>query len=170
MISHKLYQVIGFAVKQAAVTAPHLPVGLAVVVTAGPVSQGVTGTVAERVATRGIVCPPDKVPVLVDWFGVELEDMPWLVPSFNVAPQSVQPLVRLNGDVGNRKFALLRWGSVPFWAKEAKIGHTTINARAEEAPTKPAFREASKKRRCLVPVAASRFRVEASLRNWAEER
>ena len=36
--------------------------------------------------------------VLADWFGVELEDMPWFAPSFNVAPQSVQPVVRLSRD------------------------------------------------------------------------
>jgi len=87
-------------------------------------------------------------------FGVELEDMPWFAPSFNVAPQSVQPVVRLNRDSGDREFALLRWGLVPFWAKDAKFGYSTINARAEEAASKPAFREALKKRRCLVPADA----------------
>jgi putative SOS response-associated peptidase YedK len=92
--------------------------------------------------------------VLADWFGVELEDMPWFAPSYNAAPQSVQPVVRLNRDSGKREFALLRWGLVPFWAKDAKLGYTTINARAEEAATKPAFREALKKRRCLVPADA----------------
>ena len=92
--------------------------------------------------------------LLAEWFGIELEDMPWFAPSYNVAPQSVQPVVRLNRDTGRREFALLRWGLVPFWAKEAKIGHSTINARAEEVAAKPAFREALKKRRCLVPADA----------------
>jgi putative SOS response-associated peptidase YedK len=92
--------------------------------------------------------------VLADWFGVELEDMPWFAPSFNVAPQSVQPVVRVNRDAGNREFALMRWGLVPQWAKDAKIGYNTINARAEEAASKPVFREALKKRRCLVPADA----------------
>ena len=92
--------------------------------------------------------------VLADWFGVELEDMPWFVPTYNAAPQSTQPVVRLNADTGKREFALLRWGLVPFWAKEAKFGFTTINARAEEAAAKPAFRDALKKRRCLVPADA----------------
>jgi putative SOS response-associated peptidase YedK len=92
--------------------------------------------------------------VLADWFGVELEDMPWFAPSYNVAPQSVQPVVRLNRDSGQREFAPLRWGLVPFWAKDAKFGYTTINARAEEAAAKPAYREALKKRRCLVPADA----------------
>lgn len=80
--------------------------------------------------------------------------MPWFAPTFNAAPQSVQPVVRLNRDSGHCEFAQLRWGLVPFWAKDAKFGYTTINARAEEAATKPAYREALKKRRCLVPADA----------------
>jgi putative SOS response-associated peptidase YedK len=97
--------------------------------------------------------------VLADWFGVELEDMPWFAPSYNAAPQSVQPVVRwkqdrLNRDSGEREFAQLRWGLVPFWAKDDKFGYTTINARAEEVASKPAYREALKKRRCLVPADA----------------
>jgi putative SOS response-associated peptidase YedK len=48
----------------------------------------------------------------------------------------------------------MRWGLVPFWAKDAKIGYSTINARAEEAAGKPAYREALKRRRCLVPADA----------------
>ncbi len=92
--------------------------------------------------------------VLADWFGVELEDMPWFAPSYNVAPQSTQPVVRLNRDSGNREFALMRWGLVPYWAKDAKMAYTTINARAEEVASKPAYREALKKRRCLIPADA----------------
>ncbi len=92
--------------------------------------------------------------VLADWFGVDLEDLPPFDPSYNVAPQSVQPVVRLGRDTGDREFALMRWGIVPFWAKDAKIGYTTINARAEEVAAKPAFREALRKRRCLVPADA----------------
>jgi len=92
--------------------------------------------------------------VLADWFGLELEEMPWFAHSYNAAPQSVQPAVRLNHDSGRREVALLRWGLVPFWAKDAKIGYNTINARAEDVASKPAFREALKKRRCLVPADA----------------
>ena len=92
--------------------------------------------------------------LLTEWFGIELEDMPWFAPSYNVAPQSVQPVVRPNRDTGTPEFALLRWGLVPFWAKDPKFGYSTINARAEEAAAKPAFRDALKKRRCLVPADA----------------
>jgi putative SOS response-associated peptidase YedK len=92
--------------------------------------------------------------VLAEWFGVDLEDVPPFAPSYNVAPQSLQPLVRVNRDSGKPEFALLRWGLVPFWAKDTKIGYSTINARAEEAASKPAFRDAMRKRRCLVPADA----------------
>lgn len=92
--------------------------------------------------------------ILADWFGVSLEEMPWFEPTFNAAPQSTQPVVRLNRDTGGREIALLKWGLVPSWAKDAKIAYTTINARAEDAPAKPAYREAFKKRRCLIPADA----------------
>ena len=92
--------------------------------------------------------------VLADWFGVDVEDMPWFAPSYNVAPQSTQPVVRLNAETGKREFALMRWGLVPYWAKDAKVGYSTINARAEEAASKPLYREALKKRRCLIPADA----------------
>ncbi|HEY6488931.1 MAG: SOS response-associated peptidase [Terracidiphilus sp.] len=92
--------------------------------------------------------------VLADWFGVPLEEMPWFAPTFNAAPQSTQPVVRLSRDTGAREFALARWGLVPFWARDPKFGYSTINARAEEVVSKPAFREALKQRRCLVPADA----------------
>src|ERR1700732_4002521 len=46
----------------------------------------------------------------------------------------------------------MRWGLIPYWAKDIKIGFSTINARAEKVDTKPAFREAFRQRRCLVPL------------------
>jgi putative SOS response-associated peptidase YedK len=46
----------------------------------------------------------------------------------------------------------MRWGLVPAWAKDAKIGYSTINARSEDVESKPAFREAFKKRHCLIPA------------------
>lgn len=92
--------------------------------------------------------------VLADWFGVDLEETPFFAPTFNAAPQSTQPVLRLNGDTGKREFSLMRWGLVPFWARDEKLGLSTINARAEEVASKPLFREAFKRRRCLVPADA----------------
>ena len=53
---------------------------------------------------------------------------------------------------GQRALDVMRWGLIPYWAKDIKIGFSTINARAEEVDSKPAFREAFQRRRCLVPV------------------
>jgi putative SOS response-associated peptidase YedK len=91
--------------------------------------------------------------LLAEWFEMDLEQMRW-APTWNAAPQSYQPVVRLSSESGQREAALLRWGLVPSWAKDAHIGLKTINARAEEVETKPAFRAALKKRRCLVPADA----------------
>jgi putative SOS response-associated peptidase YedK len=92
--------------------------------------------------------------VLAEWFGVDLEGASTFAQDYNVAPQSVQPVVRLGRDSGAREFALMRWGLVPFWANDAKIGYSMINARSEEAASKPVFREALRNRRCLVPADA----------------
>jgi len=91
--------------------------------------------------------------LLAEWFEMDLEQMRW-APTWNAAPQSFQPVVRRDPQTGQREAALLRWGLVPSWAKDARIGLNTINARAEEVATKPTFRAALKKRRCLVPADA----------------
>ena len=88
---------------------------------------------------------------VAQWFDIDTSDLPVFAPSFNVAPQSTQPVVRLDRDTGKRQLVLMRWGLIPFWAKDAKIGFSTINAKAETLATSPAFREALKHRRCLVP-------------------
>ena len=70
-------------------------------------------------------------------------------PRFNIAPTQNVPVLL---DESPDELTELRWGLVPFWAKEIKIGSTLINARAETVKSKPAFREAYQKRRCLVPA------------------
>jgi putative SOS response-associated peptidase YedK len=70
---------------------------------------------------------------------------------FNIAPTQLAPVVR--GDAnGNRELAMLRWGLVPFWAKDLAIGNRMINARCETLAEKPSFRHAFRARRCLVPA------------------
>ena len=91
---------------------------------------------------------------LAHWFGADEADLPEFGPSYNVAPQTFQPVVRLNRDTGQREIVLMRWGLIPYWSKDAKIGYSTINAKAETIATAPAFREAIKRRRCLVPADA----------------
>jgi putative SOS response-associated peptidase YedK len=73
-------------------------------------------------------------------------------PSWNVAPTDSLPIVRYNEKTGSRTLDMMRWGLVPYWAKNVKIGFSTINAMAETVDTKPMFREAFRRRRCLVPV------------------
>ncbi len=79
------------------------------------------------------------------------EGLPNLAPRFNVAPTQSVPVVRREED-GSRQLAQLRWGLVPFWAKDLSIGAKMINARSETVAEKPAFRQAFAKRRCLVPA------------------
>jgi putative SOS response-associated peptidase YedK len=88
-----------------------------------------------------------------DAFRAGIPDHLDFLPSYNIAPQSFQPIVRLSADTEERELALMRWGLIPFWAKDAKIGFSTINARAETVATSPAFREALQRRRCLVPAS-----------------
>jgi putative SOS response-associated peptidase YedK len=88
------------------------------------------------------------------WFGVEDDEAVAWGTSYNVAPQTFQPVVRLNRDTGLREIVLMRWGLIPYWSKDTKIGFSTINAKAETVATAPAFREAFRRRRCLVPADA----------------
>jgi putative SOS response-associated peptidase YedK len=77
---------------------------------------------------------------------------PNVAPSWNVAPTDPLPVVRYDPKASERSLDVMRWGLVPFWAKDIKVGFSNINAMAETVDTKPAFREAFQRRRCLVPV------------------
>jgi len=79
----------------------------------------------------------------------EVEELKGFEPRFNVAPTQEMPVVR-RADGSGRRVDCLRWGLIPFWAKEKKIGYRMINARSETAANKPSFRNAFKSRRCLV--------------------
>ncbi len=71
------------------------------------------------------------------------------LPNFNVAPTQLHPVITLQEPT---VIHLYRWGLIPFWAKDMKIGAKMINARIEGIADKPAFRQAFQKRRCLVPL------------------
>ena len=73
------------------------------------------------------------------------------VARYNIAPTQKAPVVRQRD--GKRECAMLGWGLIPFWAKDAKIAYKTINARAETVATAPSYRAAFKARRCLVPTS-----------------
>ena len=73
-------------------------------------------------------------------------------PSWNVAPTDSLPVVRYDRKAEQRSLDLLRWGLIPYWAKDIKVGFANINAKAEGIETRPAFCQAFERRRCLVPV------------------
>jgi SOS response associated peptidase (SRAP) len=77
---------------------------------------------------------------------------PNVAPSWNVAPTDPLPVVRFDAKAGERSLDVMRWGLVPHWAKDMKVGFANINAKAEGIESKPAFRDAFQRRRCLVPV------------------
>jgi putative SOS response-associated peptidase YedK len=83
-------------------------------------------------------------------FGIPPErPAPNFAASWNVAPTDPLPIVRFDAKDKQRTLEIMRWGLIPYWAKDIKIGLSTINARAEEVDTKPAFREAY---RCLPSI------------------
>jgi putative SOS response-associated peptidase YedK len=85
---------------------------------------------------------------IADLFGIGCDIT--LPPRFNIAPSQLVPVVRADGR-GGRELVPMRWGLVPHWNRDPKpVGH--IHARAETAPEKPAFRDAFRRRRCLVPA------------------
>ena len=83
-------------------------------------------------------------------FGVELTEGLAFEPTYNAAPGQTLPVIV--PETSGRTLALMRWGLVPSWARDEKIGYKLINARSETASTKPIFRAALRERRCLVPA------------------
>lgn len=86
--------------------------------------------------------------LMQDTFGYA--EQPNFPPRYNIAPTQPIPVVRL--DSGRRSLALVRWGLIPAWVKDPRGFSLLINARAESVLDKPAFRNAMRRRRCLVPA------------------
>lgn len=87
---------------------------------------------------------------LAEHFGVD-DEIEW-EPRYNIAPTQPVVVIRQDRDQPKRTFSLMRWGLIPYWSKDISIGNKTINAMSETVAEKPAFREAIRKRRCLVPA------------------
>ena len=81
----------------------------------------------------------------------QVSEMPEIVPRYNIAPTQPVTAVRLSRE-GERELTHFRWGLIPSWAKDEKIGSRLINARSETVHEKPSFRAAFKRRRCLIPA------------------
>jgi hypothetical protein len=89
--------------------------------------------------------------ILEEHFGTDSDEVVW-APRYNIAPTQFVPVVRQNPDTDRRELSLLRWGLVPSWSRDVSKAASMINARAETADTKPAFRDALRLRRCLIPA------------------
>jgi putative SOS response-associated peptidase YedK len=81
----------------------------------------------------------------------DLDDCADFPIRYNITPGTNIPVIRLSPD-GKRVLHLLRWGLVPHWAKDPSIGARLNNARGESVAEKASFRDAFKRRRCLVPA------------------
>jgi putative SOS response-associated peptidase YedK len=84
---------------------------------------------------------------LAEHFGIPVVEIP---PRYNITPTQEVLAIRAAG--AGREFVNLRWGLIPSWAKDKKIGARLINARADGVADKPSFRSAFKSRRCLIPA------------------
>jgi putative SOS response-associated peptidase YedK len=97
----------------------------------------------------------DKQKIAEAFHATKVDDFPLPPWDYNVAPTTMQPVVRQSRDTHERELVLLRWGLVPFFAKSLAEfkGFSTINARAETLAKSATYREAYKKRRCIVPAS-----------------
>lgn len=89
--------------------------------------------------------------ILEEHFAADWDDAEWS-PRYNIAPTQSVPVVRQNRKTASRELSLIRWGLVPSWAKDPSKGAAMINARSETAAIKPAFSDALKFRRYLIPA------------------
>jgi putative SOS response-associated peptidase YedK len=93
--------------------------------------------------------------VLIEHFhleGVPTDELPLFEPRNNIAPTQEIAVVRGGDGSSRRNVAMLRWGLIPSWADDVKIGNRLINARGETIAEKPSFRRAFRSRRCLIPA------------------
>ena len=89
---------------------------------------------------------------LVEEYFDSVSDEPDWEARYNIAPTQPVQVIRQNPTQAFRELSLMRWGLIPSWAKDASGAASMINARSETASTKPAFADALKFRRCLIPA------------------
>jgi putative SOS response-associated peptidase YedK len=93
--------------------------------------------------------------VLIEHFDLDVNadrQLELFGPRYNIAPTQEIVVIRADPRDGARSAAMLRWGLIPAWSKEAMSGPPMINARGESLAEKPAFRAAFRSRRCLIPA------------------
>ena len=94
-----------------------------------------------------LITPPEEI---ASYFNAQVAFD--LEPRYNIAPGQPILAIRLS-EQQHREAAMLHWGLIPHWAEDASIGYKMINARAETVAEKPSFRDAYRKRHCLIPVS-----------------
>ena len=87
---------------------------------------------------------------LIKLVGIVMARVPFFAPRYNIAPTQTAPVIYHERHQPAMK--LMRWGLIPSWAKDESVGNAHINARSETLPSRNAFREAFKHRRCLIPA------------------
>jgi putative SOS response-associated peptidase YedK len=92
-----------------------------------------------------------KKQIVEEYFDAVSDVQDW-APRYNIAPTQPIPVIRQNPKEPVRELSLVRWGLIPSWAKDSSVAAKMINARSETAATKPAFGDALKSRRCLIPA------------------
>lgn len=92
---------------------------------------------------------PELLAVIKETFNLQIPEEIEL--RYNIAPTQTVWVIRVSG--GHNRLDQLKWGLVPSWSKDAKIGNGLINARSETVNEKPSFRHAIKKNRCIIPVS-----------------
>ncbi|WP_413163593.1 SOS response-associated peptidase [Capilliphycus salinus ALCB114379] len=80
----------------------------------------------------------------------QLSEVPEITPRYNIAPTQLVATVSINSKSEKRQLNWMRWGLIPSWAKDQKMGAKLINARVETVAEKPSFRQAIRQRRCLI--------------------
>jgi len=93
----------------------------------------------------------DKQTIADAFYAKKVNPRVILAPNYNVPPSTFLPVIRLDEE-GDSELTLLRWGLVPFYSKDGKAGYNTNLARAESVATSPVYREAFKKRHCIIPA------------------
>ncbi len=97
---------------------------------------------------RSVLTTPKQA--VIEWFNAVGDDVPEQPPRRNIRP--TQPLVAVRSANGQRRLSLLRWAFTPHWYKALNDGPPIMNARAETIAAKPAFADAVRHRRCLIPA------------------
>jgi putative SOS response-associated peptidase YedK len=88
--------------------------------------------------------------------------------SYNIASSQKVLTIRFNPETQARSLDALQWGLIPYWVKDPKIAYRTINARAETVDKAPSFRQAFRKRRCLIPADGVKRALRSSMIRFLE--